>query len=56
MTAINGTPLRAEAAKMNLDVEPIAGDDLQVLIAGLYATPKHLVERARTALTARVQR
>ena len=38
---------------MNLDVEPIPGDDLQVLIAGLYATPAHLVAQARQALTAK---
>jgi tripartite-type tricarboxylate transporter receptor subunit TctC len=43
--------LRAEAAKMRLDIEPIPGDDLQVLVAGLYATPSHVVERARRALT-----
>jgi len=53
MTAMNGEPLRADAARMNLDVEPIPGDDLQVLIAGLYATPAHLVEQARQALTAK---
>jgi tripartite-type tricarboxylate transporter receptor subunit TctC len=50
MMAMNGEPLRAEAAKMNLDVEAIAGDDLQMLIAGLYATPPHLVALARRAL------
>ena len=48
--------LRAEAAKMNLDIEPIPGDDLQTLIAGLYATPAHVVERARQALTAKAQK
>ena len=38
---------------MNLDVEPMSGDDLQTLVADLYATPPHLVERARQALTAK---
>ena len=36
---------------MRLDLEPIPGDDLQALVADLYATPPHLVERARQALT-----
>lgn len=53
MAAMNSEGLKAEAAKMNLDVEPIPGDDLQVLIAGLYATPAHLVAQARQALTAK---
>jgi tripartite-type tricarboxylate transporter receptor subunit TctC len=51
--ALNSEALRAEADKMHLDVDPIAGDELQVLVAGLYATPKHLVERARQALAAK---
>ena len=39
MAALDDEGLRAEAAKMNLDVDPIPGDDLQTLVAGLYATP-----------------
>jgi len=54
--ALGDGNLRAEAAKMRLDVEPIAGEDLQILIAGLYATPARLIERARQALAARPQR
>jgi hypothetical protein len=38
---------------MQLDVDPLPGDDLQSLVAGLYATPRHLVERARQALSAK---
>lgn len=53
VAALRSEALRAEAAKMNLDIEPIPGDDLQVLVAGLYATPPHLVEQARKALTAK---
>ncbi len=53
MAALSSEALRAEAAKMNLDIEPIPGDDLQTLVAGLYATPAHVVERARQALTAK---
>ena len=41
---------------MQLDVDPMAGDELQKLVADLYATPPHLIERARQALTAKAQR
>jgi len=56
VAALNDPALRAEAAKMQLDVDPMAGDELQALIASIYATPQHLVERARLALIARPQR
>ena len=36
---------------MQLDVDPLPGDELQTLVAGLYATPQHLIERARQALS-----
>ena len=45
--------LRAEAARMQLDIDPMPGGDLQTLVAGIYATPPHLVERARRALSAK---
>ena len=41
---------------MQLDVEPMSGDELQKLVADLYATPPRLIERARQALTAKPQR
>jgi tripartite-type tricarboxylate transporter receptor subunit TctC len=56
VAALGDPGLRAEAAKMQLDVEPMAGDDLQALISSIYATPQHLVERARLALIAKPQR
>jgi len=56
VAALNDPALRAEAAKMQLDVDPMAGDELQALISSIYATPQHLVERARLALIARPQR
>jgi tripartite-type tricarboxylate transporter receptor subunit TctC len=56
MAAMDSEGLRAEAAKMNLDIEPIPGDDLQTLVAGLYATPAQVVERARQALTPKAQK
>jgi tripartite-type tricarboxylate transporter receptor subunit TctC len=54
--ALNAPALRGEADKMQLDVEPMEGGELQKLVAELYATPPHLIERARQALTAKPQR
>jgi tripartite-type tricarboxylate transporter receptor subunit TctC len=56
VVALNDNNLRTEADKMQFDVEPMAGDELQKLVSDLYATPPHLIERARLALTAKVQR
>ena len=54
--ALNDQTLRAEADKMQLDVDPMSGDELQRLVADLYDTPPRLVERARLALTVKAQR
>ena len=51
--ALNDKNLRTEADKMQFDVDPMAGEELQRLVADLYATPPHLIERARQALTAK---
>jgi tripartite-type tricarboxylate transporter receptor subunit TctC len=48
--------LLAEAGKMRLDIEPMTGDDMQREIARIYATPAHVVERARLALSTKPQR
>jgi tripartite-type tricarboxylate transporter receptor subunit TctC len=56
MAALNDKALRAEADRMQLDVEPIPGEELQKLVAELYATPPHLIERARQALSAKPTR
>ena len=56
MAAFNDKTLRAEADKMQLDVDPMSGDELQKLVADLYDTPPRLVERARQALTVKAQR
>ncbi len=53
VTALNDGGLRAEAAKMQLDVDPMAGGDLQTLISSIYATSPHLIERAKQALSAK---
>ena len=56
VAALNDKALRAEADKMQLDVDPMSGDELQKLVADLYDTPPRLVERARLALTMKAQR
>jgi tripartite-type tricarboxylate transporter receptor subunit TctC len=53
VTALNDKELRADADKMHLDVDPMPGDELQKLVSDLYATPPHLVQRARQALSAK---
>src|SRR5580704_17091393 len=42
--------LRAEAAKMELDVDYMSGDDLQALVTKLYALPPNIIARAKQAL------
>lgn len=56
MAAFADPRLLAEARKMNFDVEPMSGEDMQALVTRLYATPASVVERARQALTAKPQR
>jgi tripartite-type tricarboxylate transporter receptor subunit TctC len=51
--ALNDKTLRTEADKMQFDIDPMSGEDLQKLVSDLYATPPRLVERARQALTAK---
>jgi tripartite-type tricarboxylate transporter receptor subunit TctC len=43
--------LLAEAANRRFDIDPLSGDDMQSLVAKLYALPPHVIERARLALT-----
>ena len=50
MAALADPALLAEAEKMKLDVEPISGDDVQTMVAQLFAMPARIVERAKQAL------
>jgi tripartite-type tricarboxylate transporter receptor subunit TctC len=50
MAALADPALLAEAEKMRLDVEPISGDDVQTMVAQLFAMPARIVERAKQAL------
>ena len=40
----------AEAEKLKLEVNPVNGEEVDQLIAELYATPKDMVEETRAAI------
>ncbi len=42
--------LKAEAARIKLDVDAIGGDELQAAIVKMYATPVHILDKARQAM------
>jgi tripartite-type tricarboxylate transporter receptor subunit TctC len=50
LDALADPDLLAEAKRMGIDVEPIAGETLQSLVAKLYVTPTDVVERTREML------
>ncbi len=50
METMTDPDLVAEAKKINVDIAPTRGEELQALIAKLYATPRDIVDRARAAL------
>ena len=50
MATMTDPELVAEAKRINLDIAPIPGEELQTLIAKLYATPQDVVDKAKAAL------
>jgi hypothetical protein len=42
----------AEAAKLQLEIEPVTGEEVAALVAQVSATPTDVVERVRAALSA----
>jgi tripartite-type tricarboxylate transporter receptor subunit TctC len=50
MAALRDKDLLADAAKSRLEIEPLAGEDFQALVAKLYALPPKIIERAKQAL------
>lgn len=50
VATLNDRALQGEAGRMHLDIEPMEGQGLQTLVSTLYATPPHLVARARAAI------
>ncbi|MFL5042884.1 MAG: Bug family tripartite tricarboxylate transporter substrate binding protein [Xanthobacteraceae bacterium] len=53
MATMRDPDLVAEAKHMQLDIMPVAGEDLQAMIARLYATPKDILDQARQATAAK---
>jgi tripartite-type tricarboxylate transporter receptor subunit TctC len=43
--------LLADAAKQHLEISPVTGAEIDRFLAGVYATPKPLIERAATILS-----
>ena len=50
MDTMTDPDLVAEAKRINVDAGPIAGAELQKLIAKVYATPPDIVEKAKAAM------
>jgi hypothetical protein len=40
----------ADARKLQLDIAPVSGEDIDGVIASLYATPKEVIARAKSIL------
>jgi tripartite-type tricarboxylate transporter receptor subunit TctC len=53
LAATRDEELLAEAKKMRVEVRPLAGEDMQALVAKMYAMPRAVVERTRDALVAK---
>jgi tripartite-type tricarboxylate transporter receptor subunit TctC len=50
MDALRDPELRTEGEKLGLDLDPIAGEELQKIAEKIYATPPDIVERAKQAV------
>lgn len=50
LAALADPELLAEAQKMRIEITPTTGEDVEKLIARLYATPRDVVEKVRTTL------
>jgi tripartite-type tricarboxylate transporter receptor subunit TctC len=47
---LNNGEFRTEAKKLNLEINPLTGEEIEKLVANLYQTPKAVVERTRNIL------
>lgn len=50
--ALADSELLAAAARMNIEISPVSGENLQKQVESLYAMPSQIVERAKKALVA----
>jgi tripartite-type tricarboxylate transporter receptor subunit TctC len=48
---VDDPQFRAEAAKMQAELSPSAGEDVQQLVGRIYATPRPVIERAKRLFT-----
>jgi len=51
MATMKDAELVAEAEKMQVDADPVSGEDLQKKVAELYAAPPDIVEKTRKAVS-----
>ena len=49
-TALKDPELLAEAAKINLDIEPLSGTEVQAIVDRLYKATPDIVEKAKRAI------
>lgn len=49
--AVRDPDLLADAAKQNLEIAPVSGERIDRFLAGVYATPRPLIERAARILS-----
>jgi tripartite-type tricarboxylate transporter receptor subunit TctC len=50
IAALQDKDLLAEAKKIKLDIEPLPGEEVQGMVAKVYAMPANVVSRAKRAL------
>ena len=50
MAALQDKETLAEAARMKLDLDALSGEEVQAEVARVFATPHHIVVRAKQAL------
>jgi tripartite-type tricarboxylate transporter receptor subunit TctC len=48
--SIKDPELRGEAAKARLDLDAVSGEDLQALVAKVYASPPAVIARTKKAI------
>jgi len=50
MAAMKDPELLADAKRLNVDIIPSSGEEVQANVASMFATPTEVVERVRKAL------
>ena len=50
MATMKDPEVRAEAAKMRLDLDPVSGEDVQEVVRKVYAAPPAIIAKVKAAL------